>query len=85
MTSQVYFECIPWGKSLDIVLNIQDFDNAYEWLEKNTLIGYFLGRTPPESMLKQWIAKHWNPNGIHIDGILSLTKGFCLFWFSNPS
>lgn len=83
---KVCSQSIPRGNSSpDLVLNIQEFESACSWLEKKTLIGYFVGRTPPESMLWEWMAKSCTPQGIQVEGIQRLTKGFFLFHFGNPS
>ena len=49
--SQVRSKGFPWGNP-DIILPLQEFDAACELLEQHTLIGYFVGRTPPEAMLR---------------------------------
>lgn len=36
-------------------------------------------------MLHDWVAKAWSPNGVWLDRVQSVTKGFFLFHFSNPS
>ncbi|XP_057871173.1 uncharacterized protein LOC131077647 [Cryptomeria japonica] len=83
---QVCAKSVSRGMSSpDVVFLVQDFDNACDWLEKCTLIGYFVGRIPPESMLHDWVAKAWSPHGVRLNGVQSLTKGFFLFHFSNPS
>ena len=41
----------------DIILPLQEFDTTCDWLEQHTLIGYFVGRTPPEAMLREWVNK----------------------------
>ena len=41
----------------NIVLPLQEFDATCDWLEQHTLIGYFVGRTPPEAMLRDWVNK----------------------------
>lgn len=71
------------NSSPDIILNVKEFDSACTWLEQQTLIGYFVGRTPPKSMLQEWVPKVSTPQGVHLEGIQSLTKGFFLFHFGN--
>ena len=75
MASQVCAEGFPWGNP-DIILPLQEFDAACEWLEQHTLIGYFVGRTPLEAMLRDWVNKSWNPHGVYLDAMQMLTKGF---------
>lgn len=60
----------------DIVLPLQEFDAACDWLEQHTLIGYFVGRTPPKGMLKEWVNKCWTPDGVRLDAVQNLTKHF---------
>ena len=50
---KVFHEITP----LDIVLNIKQFDSAFTWIEKQTLIGYFVGHNHFESMLWNWVSK----------------------------
>ena len=86
MPVQVCPQGVQQGTSSpDLVLNIFAFETACHWLETQTVIGYFVGRTPSESMLHEWVTKAWTPRGIHLEGIQSLTKGFFLFHFGNPS
>lgn len=69
----------------DIVLPINEFNDACTWLESHTLIDSFWGCNPPKHVLKDWVVKNWNPHEICLEGIQSLTKGFFLFHFSDPS
>ena len=62
----------------DIILPLQEFDVACDSLEQHTLIGYFVGRTPPKAMLREWVNKSWNPHGVHLDATQNLTKGFII-------
>ena len=55
-SSQVRPEGFSWGNP-DIILPLQEFDVACDWLEQHTLIGYFVGRTAPEVMLWQCVNK----------------------------
>lgn len=55
--SQICYKSVSRGMSSpDVVLHVQDFDNAYDWLEKCTLIVYFMGRIPPKSILCDRVA-----------------------------
>lgn len=84
MPMQVCSQGVSRGySSLDIILNVKEFDSACTWLEQKTLIGYFVGRTPSESMLQEWVTKIWTPQGVHLEGVQSLTKDFFLFSVSN--
>ena len=62
--------------NLDIILPLQEFDAACDWFEHHTLIGYYVGRTPPKAMLREWVNKYWNPHGVCLDAVQNLTKGF---------
>ena len=42
----------------DIILHLQEFDVECDWLEKHTLIGYFVGRNPPKAMLRELVNKN---------------------------
>lgn len=69
MVLKFYSKSVSWGKpSPNIVLNIQEFDDACSLLEKHPLIGYFVGQTP-KSVLKEWVAKTWNPHRVKLEGI----------------
>ena len=58
MPAQVHFQGVSKGNSsLDIVLNAKQFDSACTWIEKQTIIGYFVGHNPSKSMLREWAAK----------------------------
>ena len=84
--TQVCPQGVPRGNSSpNLVLNITTFETACQWLETQTLIGYFVVCTPSESTLHEWVTKVWTLQGIHLEGIQSLTKGFFLFHFGNPS
>ena len=74
-TPQICAEGFPRGNP-DIILPLQEFDDACDWLEQHTLIGYFVGRTPPEAMLKDWVNKSWTHHGVYLDAMQMLTKGF---------
>ena len=37
----------------NIIIPLQEFDATCDWLEQHTLIGYFVGMTPPEAMLRE--------------------------------
>lgn len=63
-------------RSPDIILPLQEFDSACEWLEQHTLIGYFVGRTLPEAMLREWVNKSWTLDGVYLHALQNLTKGF---------
>ncbi len=70
----------------NIILPLQEFDAACDWLEQHTLIGYFVVRTPTEAMLRECVNKNWTPHGVRLDTVQNLTKGFFLFFrFANPS
>ena len=56
MPLQVHLEGLPQGNP-NIILPLQEFDATCDWLEKNTLIRYFVGKTPRETMLRDWVAK----------------------------
>ena len=51
---QVHPKGLPWG-NIDIILPSQEFDVTCKWLEQHTLIGYSIGRTPPNAMLREWV------------------------------
>ena len=84
MPTQVCLESLSRGNP-DIIFPLQEFDAACDWLEHHTLIGYFVGQTPPEAMLKEWVNKCWTPHGVCLDVVQNLTKGFLLFYFANSS
>ena len=67
------------------MLNVKEFDRACTWIEKQMLIGYFVGHNPFGSMLWEWVSKVWTPLIVHLEGVQSLNKGFFLFLFGNPS
>ena len=75
MPMQVCPECFSQVNP-DIILPLQEFDATCDWLEHHTLIGYFVGRTPPEAMLREWVNKCWTPHGVHLDAVQNLTKVF---------
>ncbi|KAH9310780.1 hypothetical protein KI387_025815 [Taxus chinensis] len=85
--SQVCAESIPRGNDSppDIVLPLSEFDSTCKWLEQFCLIGYFVGRTPSESMLKSWVQSAWTAHGIKLDSIQNLTRGFFCLRFADPS
>ena len=58
---------------------MQEFDAYYDWLEQHTLIGYFVGRTPREAMLREWVNKSWTPHTVCFDTMQNLTKDFFNF------
>ena len=55
-TLQVCAKGVSQGNP-DIILPLQEFDATCDWLEQHTLIGYFVGRTPPKAMLRDWVNK----------------------------
>lgn len=86
ISTQVHSQGVPRGNfTPDIILNVKEFDSACTWLEQQTLIGYFVGPTPSESMLREWVSKVWTPQGIYLLGVQSMNKGFFPFSFGNPS
>ena len=56
MPSQVCAKGFSQGNP-NKILPLQEFDAACDWLEQHTLIGYFVGRNPPEAMLQKWVNK----------------------------
>ena len=86
MPMQICTQGVSWGNSSPyLVLNITTFETTCHWLKTQTLIGYLVGHIPLESMLHEWITKAWTSQGIHLEGIQSLTKGFFLFHFDSPT
>lgn len=71
---------MPYETPMDVVVPIPNFYFACHCLEPHTLIGYFVGRTPLEIMLWDWVSKSWATHGVE-----NLTKGFFLFSFVDVS
>lgn len=75
-------QSIPQGNSSpNIIIMLHEFNQAYAWIEKNTLISYFLVFIYSGSFLKDWIDKYWHLYGIHVDHVQNFTKGFFHFHF----
>ncbi|KAH9292914.1 hypothetical protein KI387_041903, partial [Taxus chinensis] len=83
-SEEIHPEGIRRGKdtdtpSPDIVLDLPAFDKACNWFESFSLVAYFVGRVPPEGILRQWIHNHWQPHGVKVEGVQNMTKGFFCF------
>lgn len=38
-----------------LLVPASEFNSACQWFESHTLVGYFLGRIPNDSMLRTWV------------------------------
>ena len=70
---------------LKLLVPASDFNVACQWFESHTLVRYFLGRIPNDSMLRTWVQQVWGPYGIKVENVYNLTKDFFLFHFPEVS
>jgi hypothetical protein len=48
---------------MNLLLDILDCEyySIYDNFKKKTLMGYFVGHTPPEVVIKAWAKEAWDP------------------------
>jgi len=70
--------------SPQVFIPVKEFYSTYHLFESHTLVGYFIGRIPNDTLLRTWVSQVWSPYGFKVENVQNLTKGFFLFRLFDP-